>query len=104
MSESVMKIDQFGTKCWKNSKGQFHRTDGPAREYSDGSKEWYINGRLHRIDGPAIMIPEDDKGWYINGKWLGINDKGFWALWDRLTLEQKQDSTLLSYLPGDFNV
>ena len=23
----------------------YHRTDGPAIEHADGSKEWYINGK-----------------------------------------------------------
>jgi hypothetical protein len=23
----------------------YHRTDGPAAEYADGSKWWYINGK-----------------------------------------------------------
>lgn len=31
-----------------------HRVDGPAVEYANGNREWFINGKLHRIDGPAI--------------------------------------------------
>ena len=34
--------------------GQYHRTDGPAIEYANGYKWWYIKGQLHRTDGPAI--------------------------------------------------
>jgi len=48
------KIDYKGTKKWRNSNGKLHREDGPAVEYTDGSRLWYINGQLHRIDGPAI--------------------------------------------------
>ena len=33
------------TKIWRNSNGQYHRTDGPAVEFADGSKVWYINGK-----------------------------------------------------------
>jgi hypothetical protein len=99
-----MKINECGTKTWVNSKVQLHRTDGPAVEYKDGEKCWYINGRQHRINGPAVEIPDGDKGWHVNNKFLGWNEEGFWALWDRLTPEQKQDPVLLSYLPGDFNV
>jgi hypothetical protein len=29
-------------KEYRNQLGQLHRTDGPAVEYSDGSKEWWI--------------------------------------------------------------
>jgi hypothetical protein len=28
---------------YRNEKGSFHRLDGPAIEYSDGDKWWYLN-------------------------------------------------------------
>ena len=39
------KLHKNGDKTWKNSAGQYHRTDGPAVERADGSKEWYFKGR-----------------------------------------------------------
>jgi len=45
-----------------------HREDGPAIEYYNGSKEWYINGKPHREDGPAKEYSNGSKEWYINGK------------------------------------
>ena len=30
-----------------NKDGKRHRTDGPARIWADGSKEWYINGKYY---------------------------------------------------------
>ena len=44
-----------------------HREDGPAIEYTDGTKYWYANGIYHRADGPAITYPNGDKQWFING-------------------------------------
>lgn len=35
--------------------------------YLDGTKECYLNGRLHREDGPAIEYPNGTKYWYLNG-------------------------------------
>jgi hypothetical protein len=102
MSESVMETDEFGSKFWRNSKGQLHRTDGPAVEYSNGCKIWIANGKRHRINGPAIGWESGDKTWYVNGECLGSNDEGFWELWDTLTEEQKQDPVLLTYLPEKF--
>ena len=32
-------------KYW-NQNGKLHREDGPAVEWVDGSKEWYINGKF----------------------------------------------------------
>jgi len=28
---------------YRNKEGQLHREDGPAREYDDGTKSWYLN-------------------------------------------------------------
>jgi hypothetical protein len=104
MSESKMEIDEMGNKIWRNSKGERHRTDGPAVEYNNGYKVWWVDGKLHRTDGPAVENSDGNKAWYMNGKYLGKNDTGFWALWDSLSDEDRANPTLLSYLPGDFNV
>jgi hypothetical protein len=45
-----------------------HREDGPAVEYPDGDKSWYINGKLHREDGPAVEYADGGKAWFIDGK------------------------------------
>ena len=45
-----------------------HREDGPAVEYADGGKYWYLNGKLHREDGPAAEWANGTKYWYLNGK------------------------------------
>jgi hypothetical protein len=70
-------VDTFGTKRWYNDNRRFHRDDGPAveyqHEYTNGSKEWYIDGRLHRLDGPAIEWNDGDQEWYINGKRIDCN-------------------------------
>ena len=63
-----MTINVYGDKVWRLKNGQYHREDGPAFEYADGTKEWYINDKLHRENGPAIEYADGDKGWYLNGK------------------------------------
>jgi hypothetical protein len=55
-------------KKYKNEKGECHRVDGPAVEYIDSSKEWFINGKLHRIDGPAIEDTDGTKSWWVDGQ------------------------------------
>lgn len=59
-------------KWYKN--GAVHRdvdpitgiAEGPAISNSN-SKSWCVNGNLHRIDGPAIEYANGLKVWYING-------------------------------------
>jgi hypothetical protein len=53
---------------WRNEKGEYHREDGPAIEWSSGAKEWWLNGKLHRKDGPAVEYANGDKNWFLNGQ------------------------------------
>jgi hypothetical protein len=64
----TVKVDEIATRWYLNDK--LHREDGPAIEYSDGSKSWYLNGKLHREDGPAIE-------WANGSKWRYLNDQYF---------------------------
>ena len=66
--KSKLKIDQDGTKVWRNSLGQLHRLDGPAIKYANGAKSWYQYGKRHRIDGPAVIWPDGTKWWYKNDR------------------------------------
>ena len=70
MKGQFIQIDRFGTKRHYSDREMtiLHREDGPAIEYSDDSKEWYLNGELHREDGPAIEDPNGYKAWCLNGK------------------------------------
>jgi hypothetical protein len=52
---------------YQNKQGQTHRTNGPAIEWINGSKSWWINGKRHRTDGPAIEYNNGNKIWWING-------------------------------------
>ena len=65
---STMTQDQEGNKTWCNQQNQRHRTLGPAVEYADGGKSWYLNGQLHRTDGPAIEHVSGYKAWWVDGQ------------------------------------
>ena len=58
-------MNEWDTTWWLN--GEFHRVDGPAREWADGCKAWYLSGVLHRVEGPAVEWANGDKKWYLNG-------------------------------------
>jgi hypothetical protein len=51
---------------YRDENGQYHREDGPAVEWSDGTKVWYWHGKLHRQDGPAIERADGGKSWYYH--------------------------------------
>ncbi len=61
-------VDKNKTIRWFNDKGELHRLDGPAVEFADGSKEWYVDDKRHRLDGPAFEWSDGSKVWYVNGK------------------------------------
>ena len=63
--------------------GLLHREDGPAIEWTDGTKEWYKNGLLHREDGPAKQCTNGYKSWYFNDKCYGTVDDFTNESWKR---------------------
>ena len=60
-----------------------HRLDGPAVEWADGSKAWYVNGKLHRLDGPAVEYADGGKAWYVDGVFI-IETKPSGKIVDRM--------------------
>ena len=56
-----------GTKQWFLN-GNYHREDVPAHIGRDGSKCWFLNGNRHREDGPALTYSNGYKEWWLNGK------------------------------------
>lgn len=72
MTPQYIKIDKDGDKFYYKDKQMTisHREDGPAVEFTDGYKAWYINGQLHRLDGPAVEYANGDKEWLINDESL----------------------------------
>ena len=35
-----------------------------------GDKVWYFSDKMHREDGPAVEYANGDKFWYLNGVYL----------------------------------
>lgn len=71
-------------KYWYNDLGERHREDEPAVINATG-KFWFSCDRCHRIDGPAIEWADGTKDWYINGLCYKSKEEWFAAL----TSEQK---------------
>jgi len=69
MKTQYIKIDECGDKFYYSDAAMkiSHREDGPAVEYANGHKEWWVNGKIHRTDGPAIEYAHGNKAWYVNG-------------------------------------
>ena len=72
MAKEYTKVDRLGDKSYYKDPEMtiVHREDGPAVEYSDGDKAWYVNGVRHRLDGPAFENSYGAKQWYVNGVFI----------------------------------
>lgn len=68
MKTYKVTVEEWGTIRWYNENNELHREDGPAIEWFNGSKSWYLNGNLHREDGPAAEYSDGYKAWFLNGK------------------------------------
>jgi hypothetical protein len=67
-NEEITKtMNKYGTIFYELN-DLFHRTDGPAIIYTDGTKKWYKNGFLHRIDGPAVEYADGGEIWYADNR------------------------------------
>ena len=66
--ESIPETDGNGDTFWRSAGGQLHRTDGPAIEWADGDREWWVDGQLHREDGPAIEYANGTREWWVHGQ------------------------------------
>ena len=69
MTPQYIHINKYGSAFHYKDKAMkiFHREDGPAIEYNEGDKVWYLNNQLHREDGPAVECPNGHKEWWVNG-------------------------------------
>jgi hypothetical protein len=72
-----IEIDTFGTTRYYWN-GQYHREDGPAVEYVDGHKEWFLHDQLHREDGPAIEWTNGSKAFYLQDEIY--SEEEYWRL------------------------
>ena len=61
--EKIVRPDRVG--YWLNNK--IHREDGPAIEWSDGSKFWYVKGLCHSDNTFAVEDQNGNKFWYFKG-------------------------------------
>ena len=76
MNYKIYKVTVYenGDKIWRNDKGQLHNEHGPAAEWADGGKAYWLNDKLNRTDGPAIEWADGSKSYYLNGKYYSHED------------------------------
>ena len=84
-------VDKDKNAFWYKD-GLFHREDGPAIEWADGSKAWYLNGQKHRIDGPAVEWADGHKQWFLNGVEYSKEEFNQWL--EKYQLNKKLEATL----------
>ena len=70
----IREVDRVGTVRYRNSDDQLHREDGPAVEYADGTRQWWIDGKLHREDVPAAEWEDGEREWFLDGKQLSEDE------------------------------
>ena len=107
MTPQYIKINEDGDKTyWKNKEMTIlHREDGPAIEWVDGYKVWYLNGQPHREDGPAIEHGNGAKNWYKHGKrhredgpaYEGVDGTKYWIV---NGLFHREDGPAMEYKDG----
>jgi hypothetical protein len=60
----MKKVDEKGNVFYYNENDKLHRDDGPAVEWANGDKEWWLNGKRttkNRVLNVKIKILEQTK-------------------------------------------
>jgi hypothetical protein len=70
MKTYQVTVGENGDKRWYLN-GKFHREDGPAIEYADGTKYWFIN------DQPLTEAEFNTRTKSCNGKVVEIDGKKY---------------------------
>ncbi len=61
-----------------NNNLKWYRLDGPGYENLYGDKLWFKDGALHREGGPAIEWCDGNKFYYLNNKIY--SEKEYWEI------------------------
>jgi len=107
MTDSVKKktVCERGYIWYRNDKflGVVHREDGPAFEYNNGYKEWWVHGNRHRLDGPAIETANGKKFWFINNYNVTL-EISKWAKENKIDLDNlsEDDKLLIKLVWADY--
>jgi len=56
-----------------------HNEGEPAIEDNSGVKYWYQHNKRHRLDGPAIEYKDGTKFYFIDN--VGYDEKDYWELY-----------------------
>ena len=64
MTNSLRRVDKFGTILYINENNKLHREDGPARICSDGTQVWHKNGFIYRENGPSVIFSDGNRSYY----------------------------------------
>ena len=86
---------------WKNGLKEWwvddkrHRADGPAIEFVSGTKAWWVDNRLHRLDCPAFEGADGTKEWWLNGKQLPTEEVEDWLEENNINLKTESGQMAL---------
>lgn len=95
ITHSYFSYDDKKGEEWKCN-GLLHREDGPARIYTNGTKQYFYHGVLHRENGPAIEANHTYCWKYVYYKYGKIhNDKG------PAYIEKWKDCEVLKYFQNN---
>ena len=106
MQTYKVTVDGDKNRFWYNEKNYLHRLDGPAVEYANGTKEWWVEGKRHRLDGPAVEYANGSKEWYVEDKHHRLDgpaferSDGYKAWWVEGKLH-RLDGPAIEYANGD---
>ena len=56
--------NRSGTVRWLDDEGHYHREDGPAIVWPNGTQWWFSHGGYHFAHGPSDLYADGALRWY----------------------------------------
>ena len=69
--DNIWYLPSKGKSCW-------HRLDGPAVEYNDGIKQWWVNGEQLPAEDVEIWLEENDVDLKTEEGQMAFKVRGLW--------------------------
>ena len=64
---SMLCLPNFARSLSVNNRVDFMISFGYSVNIKQSAIKWYLNDKLHRVDGPAVEYADGVKKWYLNG-------------------------------------
>jgi len=90
------RSNQYQKYCWYiKGTTRLHNEGEPAIHFENGDKVWHQHNKIHRLDGPAIEYVNGRKEYYIDD--IQYSETNYWNHPDVIAYKEKMNNKSIQY-------